>query len=564
MRKRNYWIVIAGIYFFIQVFVTSCANISTPTGGPKDTIPPALVKVNPTGGAVHYNERIVRLEFNEAVQVKDLANQLIITPSIQGEYKTKINKNTVELLFQQPFDTNTTYTLSFREGISDLNEGNPVEDLQLAFSTGAFLDSMSISGTVQRLLTGEPVADALVGLYRAKDTLNIFNSRPYYLSKTDETGFFQFNNLKVGEYLLYATADANRNLKTEASNEPFGFIKDTIYLNSNIDSLNINLLSINTNPPAVNSARPSGPYFDIRLNKAVKDYELQPLEETEEPLYSNLVEENKTIRVYNAWPIQDSLATFLSLTDSLGQQLQDTVYVKFQESKREKGPFEYTVIPKSGAAVEKDFTATISFTKPVKEVNTDSLFIRYDSLTTVQIVPEKDFTWNSRRDRLEINKLLEPTKTIANQSSEKASLQEEIPVQPTATNGFSLHLGKAAFISAEQDSSKASELSYRWADAKNFGLLQGRFSSEADSFTIQLLDANTFKVVKEVENQHNFTFNYVAPGEYRIRVLIDENENGQWDPGNIYERIEPEPVILLDETISLKANWELKEIEVRE
>ena len=556
MRNRNYWIVLTSLYFFIQLCITSCANISTPTGGPQDTVPPALVKVNPTGGAVHFNDRIVRLEFNEPVQVKDFKNQLIITPSIMGEYKTKVNKNSVELLFEQPFDTNTTYTLSFREGIMDLNEGNPAEDLQLAFSTGAYLDSLSVAGTVQELLTGKPVVDALVSLYRAKDTLNIFNSRPYYLSKTDEAGNYQFSNLKAGKYLLYATRDANSNLKTETRSEPFGFIKDTVFLQENIDSLNIKILGINTNEPSINSSRPSGPYYEVKLNKAIDDYVLEPLEETEEPLYSNLVEENKMIRVYNAWPIQDSLATYISFSDSLGQQAQDTIYIRFEESKRSKGAFEYTVVPKSGAAVEKDFAATITFTKPVKEVNTDSLLIRYDSLTTVPLVPEKDFTWNMRRDRLEINKFLKQEEARATTPGDSLVNQPD--------NQFSLYLGKAAFISVEQDSSIASELSYRWAESKNFGLLQGRFISEADSFTIQLLNASTFKVVKEVENKHSFTFTYVPPGDYKIRVLIDENGNGKWDPGNIYKRIEPEPVILLDETISLKANWELKEIEIRE
>ena len=556
MRNRNYWIVLIGLYIFIQLCVTSCANISTPTGGPQDTVPPALVKVNPTGGAVHFNERIVRLEFNEPVQIKDFKNQLIITPSIMGEYKTKVNKNSVELLFEQPFDTNTTYTLSFREGIADLNEGNPAEGLQLAFSTGAYLDSLSVTGTVQELLTGKPVGDALVSLYRAQDTLNIFNSRPYYLTKTDEAGNYQFRNLKVGNYLLYATRDANSNLKTETRNEPFGFIKDTIALTSNIDSLNIKILGINTNQPSINSSRPSGLYYEIKLNKAIDDYVLEPLEETEEQLYSNLVEENKTIRVYNTLPIQDSLATYLSFSDSLGQQAQDTIYIQFEESKRSKEAFEYTVVPKSGASVEKDFTATVTFTKPVKEVNTDSLFIQYDSLTLIPLIPEQDFTWNTRRNQLEINKFLKP------EEAKPTSPGDSLTEQPD--NQFSLYLGKAAFISAEQDSSTASKVSYRWADSKNFGLLQGRFISEADSFTLQLLNASTFKVVKEVENQHNFTFTYVPPGEYRIRVLIDENGNGKWDPGNIYKRIEPEPVILLDETISLKANWELKEIEIRE
>ena len=184
MSKRKLWILPVLLYVAIQLSVYSCATIGTPTGGPKDTIPPQLVKIIPGQGTLNFNDNVVRLEFNEPIQIKDLQNELIITPGNAGKYKTKISKNSIDFLFDQPFDTNTTYTFNFRKGILDLNESNPPKDLLLAFSTGDYLDSLSINGKVTELLTGKPVPDALVALYRAKDTLNNFTSRPYYLAKT--------------------------------------------------------------------------------------------------------------------------------------------------------------------------------------------------------------------------------------------------------------------------------------------------------------------------------------------------------------------------------------------
>lgn len=229
MKRSSIYLIFTLVSICIYFSLSSCANIGSPTGGPKDTIPPQLVTINPGQGTLNFNESVVRMEFNEPIQVKDLANQLIITPSIEGKYKTKLSKTSLELQFEQPFDSNTTYTLNFREGIVDLNESNPAKNMILAFSTGSYLDSLELNGTVTEILTGKPVADGIVTLYRAKDTLNTFNSRPYYLQKTDKEGNYHFRNLKVGDYLIYATNDVNKNLKTDPRNEAFGFLKDTIF-----------------------------------------------------------------------------------------------------------------------------------------------------------------------------------------------------------------------------------------------------------------------------------------------------------------------------------------------
>ena len=579
MNKRTSWLSFLVLLLCVQAGINSCANVSSPTGGPKDTIPPALVKINPTAGTIHFNDRIVRMEFSEPIQVKELTNQLIITPSIEGKYKTKLSKNSLEIAFEEAFEDNTTYTFNFREAIQDLNEGNPAKELQLAFSTGAYLDSLTLNGQVKGVLTNEPVEDALVTLYRAKDTLNIFNSRPYYLAKTGKQGFFQFTHLKAGDYLLYASKDVNKNLMADPKNEPFGFLKDTLSITGNKDSLNINILSITINEPRINSSRPSGLYYEINLNKAVKDFQLQPLEEVEGKLYSNLVEGNKKVRVYNTLPIKDSLAVYFSASDSLNQQVQDTLYLRFEESKRPAEEFKYSIEPQGGA-IQESYTATINFTKPVLEVNTDSLFFHYDSLSRLPL-GAPDFTWNKTRDKLSIRKQLDPAKAaeaakLAAEAKAKEAAQADTSKQDTGLTaletegaenqkqGVTLHIGKGAFISVENDSSAAKSIQYTFANPKNFGSIQGTVATEANKFTVQLLQPKTFKVVEELLDKKNFTFQMIPPGEYQIRVLIDENENGQWDPGNVHKREEPEPVLFSKGTTVLKANWEVKDILISE
>lgn len=46
------------------------------------------------------------------------------------------------------------------------------------------------------------------------------------------------------------------------------------------------------------------------------------------------------------------------------------------------------------------------------------------------------------------------------------------------------------------------------------------------------------------------------PGEYEIRILYDNNQNGKWDPGNYSKKIQPEKVIALPKKITIRENWD--------
>ena len=46
------------------------------------------------------------------------------------------------------------------------------------------------------------------------------------------------------------------------------------------------------------------------------------------------------------------------------------------------------------------------------------------------------------------------------------------------------------------------------------------------------------------------------PGDYTIRILYDENQNGVWDAGNYKKRRQPEVVLDKDWKLNVKANWD--------
>lgn len=52
------------------------------------------------------------------------------------------------------------------------------------------------------------------------------------------------------------------------------------------------------------------------------------------------------------------------------------------------------------------------------------------------------------------------------------------------------------------------------------------------------------------------------PGEYSIRILYDKNGNGTWDPGNYDLKLQPEITVLIQQKITIRANWD-NELEVK-
>jgi uncharacterized protein (DUF2141 family) len=53
-----------------------------------------------------------------------------------------------------------------------------------------------------------------------------------------------------------------------------------------------------------------------------------------------------------------------------------------------------------------------------------------------------------------------------------------------------------------------------------------------------------------------FSVKLFNPGEYELRILNDENENGKWDPGNFHLKRQPEKAIAIPRKISIRKNWD--------
>ena len=228
--SKYFPILPVGLILIPIMFFHSCANTKqAPSGGPKDSIPPVIVKIKPLPGVIGVPVHGATFEFtfDEYIKVKNPKN-IFLSPPLTKAPKNKIKGKSLIVYFEDDLDSNTTYTLDFTDAIQDNNEGNLYTGFTYAFSTGENIDSMYITGVVQDCNTLQPVKGATVMLYKDLADSAIFNSRPTAAVKTDDWGFFTLRNIADTTYRLYAIKDESGNNLYDPDADLIAFIDSII------------------------------------------------------------------------------------------------------------------------------------------------------------------------------------------------------------------------------------------------------------------------------------------------------------------------------------------------
>lgn len=528
----------------LVILLHSCAKQSTPMGGPKDLDPPKLLETNPLKNTVNSKPEIITLDFDEYIKIENPNKQIIITPRInKDEMEVLAMKNRVTIKLNQKLEENTTYVFNFQKSIADITEENPAENLKLVFSTGEKIDSLTFSGKVNFLFPQreENMKDVLVGLYPTSDTTDVLTGPPYYIGQADTTGYFQIPNIKAGEYNAFAYHDINNSLKAEDKTEAYAFLNETINIKENIEEIQFYLSKADLSPIKINRSSQSGTNYDIILSKFVAETKITHPKLNKELFYRI---KEKNIRFYYKNFEGDSTAIGLTLKDSVGFQKDTILYAKFQESDRTKEKIEIAI--NSGINFVKNFTAELTFNKPIKEIKYDSLFVKYDTATIIPIRNKQVYL----RDSLDLTKIYIDINI-------PDTLKYEI---------FKVFASDSTFIDVEGlTNEKKIEGTYRklkkevLADA-----LRVKINNDQYPMILELLDSKD-KLVRQhiLKDKNEYVFLNLEAGTYRIRVIEDLNQNGRWDPSNLLEKRQAEPIYYHVNTenknsrdIILKAGWD--------
>lgn len=515
-------------------------------GGPRDEDPPKVLEMLPANQSTNIKPEEILITFDEFIELDNAAKNIIITPRInKDEIEIIALKNTLSIVLNQELEDSTTYVFNFQKSVADLSEGNPVENLKLVFSTGNTIDSLSLSGRVNFYFPdqNEVFEDILIGMYPVSDTTNAFTAQPYYISETDSTGKFIINNIKPGLYKAYSWQDNNNNLKAEFKTEAFDFILDSISIEQNLENVNFNLSKGDQTTFKLTRSTVTGRSYDLIFNKEPMDIRLENPELGKSIFYAT---GEKRIKLFSKTSISDSVKFNVSIKDSVGFQTDTLIYAKFPESERR--PEKITISANSGKSFYQILPIELSFNKPLSSINTDSLYIAYDTASRIQILPEM----LSFEDSLRRTKLL---------------LKVPIP-DSLASEIFTIKAADSTFYDIE-DQFNEKEFTANYKKLKREELsdeVSGKIQGLEGPFIIQLLNQKG-EINKEifVNNQSTYQFLLIEPGTYRIRVIKDINNNKRWDPANFLERRYAEHVFYYidpkteKKEIVLRGGWTLED-----
>ena len=556
----------AALVLGAMMFPSGCANTTTPpSGGPKDTIPPVLVKTAPLPGTVNVptHKTQIKFTFDEYVVVKE-PNNIFLSPPLEKKPKYKISGKSIIVSFESDLDSNTTYTLDITGAIADNNEGNKYEGFTLVFSTGSQIDSMCMTGLVQDCNTLKPIAGATVLLYKDHADSAVFLHRPDAAAKTDEWGFFSLRNIKDTLYRVYAIRDANNNNIYEPDQESIAFL-DKPYRPATVynDSL-YELKKFNMKDTALCLARKTDVELNVFREKPSKQFIVKKERVGLRTAYLTFMAPEANIHSMRikGLPAEKLISQFNPQKDSLElwvndqRKMPDTLHLLINYDKTDT----------LGRLVPTDETVKLAFDKKVKaemqkssqkdikHEDTIAVFKGEVDPTTVEQYgfrlefkyPLIQDAWDSLRFR-SVNPRQQEKKERFKVTRDPQNLRvyTVMPVDKLQDGyEYFLKVPYRKFRDVNGYYNDSTELKVSLPQDEKLSTISLEMSKVKSRYIIDLLGEKRDKVIRSfiIDSDQTVVFPYVKAGKYCIRMTEDRNGNGLVDTGNILEHRQPEKV----------------------
>ena len=587
----------------LLLFFSSCANRGIgPQGGPKDTIPPRMVKEQPLNQSVNFHGKKIEITFNEYLQLDNIQQNLLVSPPQQVSPIVKAVGKKVTVEMQEDLIDSTTYTLDFGNAICDYTEKNPLRGYVFAFSTGDRIDSMEVYGRVANAEDLNPVSGLMVGL-QANLHDSAFSTLPFTrVARSDSLGEFGIQNLRNGVYRLYALQDQSRDFLYQPG-EGLAFsdslvipeyeteiVFDTIWKNiaDTIDSLSSvrqidTILTIqNTyvgpadlmlwffkedkqrhyfqrvyrDEPHIIKLQFSAPQDSLPLLRAL------PPSAMDSTRSDSLWTDPWAYTLLQANPTRDTLVYWL--TDSIAIR-QDSIFLEMTYLKSDSL---YNLVPQTDTVLA--IYRAPRMTQKAKEAqekkarerkldlksNAKDKFEVYDTLCVVAAFPiDSIYTDSIRLYEKQDTLLIDKPFTL--RQKDVMSFQIIAPLQQGKQ--YELHLDSAAVRDIYGVASDKKKFTLRLKTAEDYSTLLIRLPNYDPRIRLQLLSEKDQPVRELPAREEGTKFEYLTPKTYYLRLYFDLNGDGRWTTGDWITKRQPEPVYYFPAKLTLRANWDFEE-----
>ncbi|WP_242084095.1 Ig-like domain-containing protein [Aestuariivivens sediminis] len=516
----------------ISLFFINCANKGTPGGGPKDETPPEIIKSDPDNYSIHFNSNEIRIYFDEYVKLKDLQKQLIISPPMKTQPLIKPLGGASKYISITIFDTlqpNTTYAFNFGNSIQDNNEGNPYSYYRYVFSTGDYIDSLTVNGAIKDAFDKEPESFVNVALYEIDSTFNdsiIYKEVPKYITNTlDSLTSFTIENIKEGKYLLIALKDNNGDNKFQQKTDKIAFHQEFISVPADT-TYTLRLFKEALDFKSIRPKLISGEKIAFGFEGDYKDMDITLISKVPDSFEHRITKDQKTDSLYYWYKPRMEVDSLIFRVSHLNFETDYTV--RISEQKRDS--LTISVAPSGNIAFEEPF-----------KISGSTPFIKFDE-TKINIL-DKDSTnvaFTGTYDTIQNTYILNFLKTEDN--------KYRIQILPNALTGFFDNTNDTLNYSV--NTKKVSDYGY-----VRINLINAKYPA-----IVQLTDSKgDVKVEQYTTEAKSLDFLNLSPGKYFIRVIHDANGNKKYDTGNYLNKIQPEHVSHFEMSDEVRSDWGLIE-----
>jgi uncharacterized protein (DUF2141 family) len=444
---------LAALYTSV-VYTSGCAQIGAPSGGPRDSIGPVLVKATPELRTTNFSGNKIILTFDEYIEVKESQKNVLVSPLQTNNPNVNYNLKTVTIRLKDTLKPNTTYSIQFGNAIVDVNESNILKDFTYVFSTGNTIDSMSLSGKVILAESGKVDSTINVLLYKNLNDSAVQKLKPDYIARLNGDGVFKFDYLPKGSFRIYALNDKDGNKYYSQPTEIFAFTNDAV--STGTDTSNIILYA----------------YAEEKAEERSRIQVLAPKPEKKLKYTSNL------------------LGTQDLLTE-----------------------------------LEVKFNNPLAFADTNKLILTDTNNIAVAGGRPVIDSTQKIISYNPVWQPGAAYRLIIPADAV------RDSIGNTLAKADTIT-----------FVAkANADYARV--------------VLRFKNYNPAKNPVIQLYIGDLLKFSFPITSAE-WRNNRLPPGEYEMRILNDDNNDGVWTPGDYEKKRQPEKAITLPQKLSLRADWD--------
>ncbi len=541
MRIAFHFIIVGCILALLSI---SCAVPGDISGGPKDELAPKIIAYIPDSHLLNFKGKSIAFEFNEKIQLKNLTSQFQITPAMDEPPQISANANLLSINFKKQLPDSTTYILNFGNAIADLNESNAINDFKFIFSTGNYIDSLKMTGTVKDAYTNNALKDVKLLLYKDTGTVDLIRRKPNYYVKSNENGQYQFNNLKKDQYLILAIEDKNNNNSYDNKDERIGFIKDTIQLKSDLELPEIKIFKEGEDMRLKQKNLGQFGKIELIYTQSITSIKIEAEQKSNKlpligPFYNAL---RDSIRYFYSEKILDTLSYILSTTQSNKIVSIDTIYLLPSPSANKIG---------NGKGGRGDLADPL---KPALKIN--SGLHHLDTLKLISNIPIKNI---SILPEVRIGKYTVKGNWKINQENPCIITSDIILA---ADKEYKIQILKEALHSIYETANDSTSYTIKTPIATFFGSIKinilGNKLLKEQPYIVKLMDEKG-AIIKTIASNttHQYTFNYMPPIDYTVKIEVGQY---RWQTGNYKAKQQAAPIYFYKDVIKLRSDW-ISEIE---